>query len=895
MKGMNLNVDAEPDSEDELYENPVDVIKEIGNHPLMQKAQNALIEQLKETQYRLGIELIDKKTELKYQVQDREVIGVQLYSLQQQLARLQISLENSHNEYNALVEKRLQEEDMLKRVEENNSEQLARLKDHQKQHKNYISELDSLTETLRQIDTYNQEVESEIAITRRATYKAEQSITSLEKYKESQDAYVDNLNKQVKQLKEQILLNVGQIESQKSETIEALKVVEDTVKELEVIASEKKQLIIQWKSALSGLSRRDEALSQASAALANAESAVHDYDVEIDAAKRNQQKEQAKHESLVNVRDRLESELQWVEESLNNIKIERDMLQERFTLLSKSNQQTIAEVKRVELISKQLVTDADATLQNLQVVTLERQRLEEELVLSMSTSSNVNKAVVNLNKEQEKMVQKIHKLENEGTEIENEIARTKLDNLNSSSLLDQLSERLAGCQKELHDKEQLIEKYSIEIRQRTDEIEKKMYRVDRLNKKYEKMIESAGGEENLGPLENTIRNLNKEIDAVNSECKELERDWLKKQTELVAVASEGDTLAEKNNESQARCTILTQQQLRLTKDLRVLQTDVKSAQQSNIDLQKDVSKLNVLISTNHDSEADLQNANYVLELGCIEELKDMEKDSVALQAQIAETKSSKDCMLDEILEEERQALLWEKKIQLEKETREALDPTVGQQETQNMEKEIHRMALRLDALKREQERLSSEMERAILKRTAISNRFEGKQRVQAAAAKSSSKANQDLSQVAVKKKIALLKKDARALAEETMRYSNSTDERKTQLSDMTVQLENITRQFTNNNDSCFQAQGLVNDLLYQKQLNQEQISYRQKYAKKLKELTAGSGIEMSQSMQVERKLLSSTQAIDNVKEIILSLTQTQPHLGDVLSRVLAMTGSGIAE
>jgi uncharacterized coiled-coil DUF342 family protein len=37
----------------------------------------------------------------------------------------------------------------------------------------------------------------------------------------------------------------------------------------------------------------------------------------------------------------------------------------------------------------------------------------------------------------------------------------------------------------------LIAKYQLEIRQRNDEIEKKMYRVDRLNKKYEKMVESA--------------------------------------------------------------------------------------------------------------------------------------------------------------------------------------------------------------------------------------------------------------------------------------------------------------------------------------------------------------------------------------------------------------------
>jgi chromosome segregation ATPase len=247
--------DIESD-DDELVENPVEVIREFGNHKLMQKAQSALISELKDTQYRLGIELIDKRQDEKNAIADREILGIQLYNLQQQLARLQISLENSHNEFNSIVEKRLQEEDLLKRVEENYAAQKSTFKEHEKQHKIYLGELDSLSETIRQIEAYNDEVQSEISITRRATYKAEQSIQNLEKYKDSQDSYVDNLDKQVKKLREQISLAVSQLESQKDETLEAVKVIEDTVKELEVISSEKKQLIIQWKAALVNITIR---------------------------------------------------------------------------------------------------------------------------------------------------------------------------------------------------------------------------------------------------------------------------------------------------------------------------------------------------------------------------------------------------------------------------------------------------------------------------------------------------------------------------------------------------------------------------------------------------------------------------------------------------------------
>merc|ERR1711991_1061506 len=134
-------------------------------------------------------------------------------------------------------------------IEGANKEQSVILKEHQKQHKKYVSDLDSLHETLRQIENYNEEVMSEIAITRRAAYKAEQSIQELENNKTTQDGYVDTLNKQVKALQEQIAIYSSQCKSQKIETEEAQSVIDETVRELEMISNEKKQLMLQWKSA----------------------------------------------------------------------------------------------------------------------------------------------------------------------------------------------------------------------------------------------------------------------------------------------------------------------------------------------------------------------------------------------------------------------------------------------------------------------------------------------------------------------------------------------------------------------------------------------------------------------------------------------------------------------
>ena len=61
----------------------------------------------------------------------------------------------------------------------------------------------------------------------------------------------------------------------------------------------------------------------------------------------------------------------------------------------------------------------------------------------------------------------------------------------------------------------------------------------------------------------------------------------------------------------------------------------------------------------------------------------------------------------------RQIMLWEKKTQLAKETRAAVDSEIGQCEIRAMKAEIHRMQVRYTQLMKQQERMIQEMEKAV--------------------------------------------------------------------------------------------------------------------------------------------------------------------------------------
>ena len=67
-------------------------------------------------------------------------------------------------------------------------------------------------------------------------------------------------------------------------------------------------------------------------------------------------------------------------------------------------------------------------------------------------------------------------------------------------------------------------------------------------------------------------------------------------------------------------------------------------------------------------------------------------------------------------------MLWEKKIQLAKETQSALDPNIGATEIKEMTLEIHRMKLRLASMHKLQEKMISEMEKAVHRRESISTK-----------------------------------------------------------------------------------------------------------------------------------------------------------------------------
>ena len=85
-------------------------------------------------------------------------------------------------------------------------------------------------------------------------------------------------------------------------------------------------------------------------------------------------------------------------------------------------------------------------------------------------------------------------------------------------------------------------------------------------------------------------------------------------------------------------------------------------------MHSDMAKLNELLAKNKEHQSKLANQNFAMETDFVNELRELEAQSVRWEQQIAKCKDEKNAILEKSVETERQIMLWEKKIQLEKET-----------------------------------------------------------------------------------------------------------------------------------------------------------------------------------------------------------------------------------
>lgn len=314
----------------------------------MARLQNALTKQLTDEHERVDLKLREAEESVRKIRQSREETGVQLYGVQHQLARMQTTFERTHDNYNIVQRYRTEAErqhEILQRQyegkKEEADEQLKRVLKAQE-------ELNQLNRTLKQVEEYNEVMKSEIAVTRRTTYRAEENVGNLEKSKKKQDLLIDTMNEEIKRLNEQKTLYQAQLISQKEETAAARNTLKEAAIEIERIVMSKKTLLEDWQKSLFGMQQRDKALQAIKELIKQRNDEILQVESEISGVRNETKKEQEKSEDLHEKLNKRKKEIEFLTTRMGELKAEKKKLDEQEVMLKNSLQQTELESFRMD-------------------------------------------------------------------------------------------------------------------------------------------------------------------------------------------------------------------------------------------------------------------------------------------------------------------------------------------------------------------------------------------------------------------------------------------------------------------------------------------------------------------------------------------------------------------
>lgn len=865
---------ADPDMYDEYDEEEEDDGADLdADNPVLARLQEALSKQLLADDERVTEELRVKEEDLRRAKKKREDIGAELYTVQQQLAKLQMTLEGTHDRYKQLQQAREvveAEASQATEVYQQERQQVVQYKG--KVDKNQV-ELDKVNSTIRQVQTYNEAMKDEVAVTRRATYKAEEATTQLEKEKTLQDVLIDSLNEKIREGTEQLGLHEAQLSAQQKETAAASETLFEAAREMEAISFEKKHLVQQWKSSLVGMARRDEALQKANEQIAATIEGIQALEAEILGYKKETKLVQDKNEKLTSVQDKLDHDLQVAVKESEKIAQKNARFAQQHQMIRQALERKDAELALEKKKARQMedqVRVGQKAVQELQnkihVMELQTDGIKsQQKVLQEGTENTLKDTMTVFEQIQEK--------EQEVVQFENEWARVRVDALNTQAHNDGLRQTLAALDAELKEKTELSDRYEVEIRKRNNEIEKKQADVDRLNRRYDGLVAAQEAPESTGPLEATIYNLNKSIAAKTAENTELQKMWITLQTELVSIVSASNEKTERLQELHSTNAILFQKKVRQEATLEGHKKEITELEGGIRKLHQDMKRLNELLAKNRDLQSKLTDENFNMETDFVKKLKELEVQSIEMEATIQATTEEKNQLLNDIVEAEKQVMLWERKIQLEKETQATLDAGVGQDVIQSMGKEIHRMKLRLTALTRRQEELIQTMEGAIEKRSSITNRGIVAAKSGKDTASDLKRGHKELAKKIDRVELDVVKTDGLIKELDDRRSSNSTE------------IEALLRECEALRQSEEELGHRMEADYWKKQQNLDQILRDQRIARRFENYIEGGRAVGADAESLDRDFAREEQKSSAVKEMVARLHEQFPNLQLGLERI----------
>uniref|UniRef100_A0A8B9ZC44 Coiled-coil domain containing 40 n=1 Tax=Buteo japonicus TaxID=224669 RepID=A0A8B9ZC44_9AVES len=685
--------------------------------PLMRRFQAALKNYLTKQMEKVNLELQELRTATKKGKIQREELGVILYGAQQQLAHLQMELEKCHDRHSQMAAARRQLEEELEGLRLTYKKMCQNTDDERKKVSAMQTQVENLALHLFYMQNMDEDMRHNILLMKQSTKKAEAEKVQAEVEKKKQDLLLDRLTRKAYELQEQIALFEAQFVAQAEGTKVTRQTVNEACMEVQAINMEKKRLMNHWNSSLAGMKQRDEAY------IATQELLRHDLkslEMDIHGCRKSIRKEEEKNELLVTILSRSQNDANTTKKLIAQCLSRQEALKVEFGTYARilhETEQALNRTKMTWIFNPLSQTDIEKG-------TDAKEQIENQIVAKLQEQMMSSKATKHFSQLTAKLRRRKTDLELHFSKVENDMAQVILNATHTNCRLTILQKTLCELDKEIKNIYDLISCRESEIAKCSLLIENKQGVISQYNKRLEMILSQQGGQE-LGPLEIEINKLTKQIEEYNCEVMTLQKYWLNQQKELVKLTHKREEQIASLDMLKKQITIMEQKKVRIENEIQQETKEQKDIERHMRNMSNDLIKLNVLINKNNSSFEELQYGNIITENEFVRSLKAAEKESVEMQERHSQLTEEKERLLNSLVEAEHQIMLWEKKIQLTREVRAAVDSETGQGEIQAMRTEIHRMQVRYGQLMKQQEKMIRDMEASVSRREEIAIRGEG--------------------------------------------------------------------------------------------------------------------------------------------------------------------------
>ncbi|XP_059416508.1 coiled-coil domain-containing protein 40 isoform X2 [Carassius carassius] len=696
-------------------------------HPLMKRFQSALKNNLSNQLERLNTELREKIVVEKGEAQKRHKLAEEVYMVHEMLARLQASLETSHETNAQAASQRRQAQDQLDGVKNQYQDNASQANKQRMQVSDLQSKVDSLALKLLYMQEANTDLHSDIKAIINASHKAQKERSQAEEHKHQQDLYVERLTKHVEKLSEQISLYDVQNITQTEQTKAAKEALSEAQLELDSVIVEHRQLLQQWNSSLLMMRRRDEAYTAMQEELRLANDQVRSLDTEIEGYKKSITQEEEQNECLTLRLNRAQNDCTTSRKLITHSQNHQEVLQAQYSTYTRMLQETEKILSTLREDHGGLQSEIKGLRKQMEKESEVRVDLEDQIMNKMQEQLTHKNAAKYSRRLTDKTAAHRREKEAQLTKLENDNNAVILEGQEVATHLDSLAAFQAELEQEMSQRHLLLSSREAEIAKQVTDIERRQTTISIYNKKIKDIVSSTGHED-LGPLEIRAATLSKKLEEVGAEIKEQQQLWLWQQGELVRFTQEKQAHSSSVQSLQTQLTILQQSKIRRESEMEQDQREQADLEKQIKALMADMVKLNSLISKNSDLNQALQQSNSLMETEFRQRLKEAERDSVETQLKLEGLNEEKERLINSLVEAERQIMLWEKRTQLMRETRSAVDSDTGQGDIRTMRAEIHRMEVRYAQLMKQQEKLLRDMESVVARRETIAIRSEAQAR-----------------------------------------------------------------------------------------------------------------------------------------------------------------------